>query len=164
MEKDEFGDIMTQILSESHPYSMVLIFSLIHKIIHIFTGQVCSSFPLTSFMISCIEVEVVCVQISQLCLTLCNLMDCTLPGSSVHGILQNTGVGSLSLLQGIFPNQGSNPGLLHCRWILYQLRHKGSPQLKEGFIKNCAKLLQLCLILCDFKDNSLLGSSDHEIL
>ena len=38
---------------------------------------------------------------------------------------QNTGVGGLSLLQGIFPTQGSNPGLLHCRWILYQLRHKG---------------------------------------
>ena len=35
----------------------------------------------------------------------------------------NTGVGSHSLLQGIFPNQGSNPGLLHCRWILYQLSH-----------------------------------------
>ena len=40
---------------------------------------------------------------------------------------QNTGVGSLSLLRGIFPIQGSNPGLLHCRWILYQLSHKGSP-------------------------------------
>ena len=40
---------------------------------------------------------------------------------------QNTGVGSLSLPQGIFPNQGSNPGLLHCRWILYQLSHKESP-------------------------------------
>ena len=39
---------------------------------------------------------------------------------------QNTGVGSLSLLQGVFPTQGSNPGLLHCRRILYQLRHKGS--------------------------------------
>ena len=36
---------------------------------------------------------------------------------------QNTGVGSLSLLQGIFPTQGSNPGLLHCRRILYQLSH-----------------------------------------
>ena len=34
---------------------------------------------------------------------------------------QNTGVGSLSLLQGIFPTQGFNPGLLHCRQILYQL-------------------------------------------
>ena len=40
---------------------------------------------------------------------------------------QNTGVGSLPLLQGIFPTQGSNPGFPHCRWILYQLSHKGSP-------------------------------------
>ena len=38
----------------------------------------------------------------------------------------NIGVGNLSLLQGIFPTQGSNPGLPHCRWILYQLSHKGS--------------------------------------
>ena len=42
---------------------------------------------------------------------------------------QNTGVGSLSLLQGIFPTQGSNPGLLHCR-ILYQLTYQGN-QLKD---------------------------------
>ena len=40
---------------------------------------------------------------------------------------QNTGVGSLSLLEGIFPAQGLNPGLLYCRLILYQLSHKGSP-------------------------------------
>ena len=40
---------------------------------------------------------------------------------------QNTGVGSLSLLQGIFPIQGSNPAFPHCRQILYQLSHKGSP-------------------------------------
>ena len=39
---------------------------------------------------------------------------------------QNTGVGSLSLLQGTFPTQKSNPGLPHCRQILYQLSHKGS--------------------------------------
>ena len=38
---------------------------------------------------------------------------------------QNTGVGSLSLLQGLFPTQGSNPGLPHCRWIFYQLSHQG---------------------------------------
>ena len=84
-------------------------------------------------------------------------MDCSPPGFSVHGAYQarilesescsvvfdslpphglysswdspgkNTGVGSRSLLQGIIPNQGSNPGLPHCRRILYQLRHKGSP-------------------------------------
>ena len=125
-------------------------------------------------------------QALQSCLTLCDPMDCSLPGSSVHGVLQarilewvampsskgssqprnrtyvsstagrffthwatwetlqphglygpwnssgqNTGVGSLSLLQGIFPTQGSNPGLPHCRWILYQLNHKGCPRILE---------------------------------
>ena len=44
---------------------------------------------------------------------------------------QNTGVDSLSLLQGIFPTQGLNPGLLNCRQILYQLSHKGSPRILE---------------------------------
>ena len=44
---------------------------------------------------------------------------------------QSTEVGSLSHLQGIFPTQGLNPGLLHCRWILYQLSHKGSPRILE---------------------------------
>ena len=44
---------------------------------------------------------------------------------------QNTGVGSLSLLQGIFPTQRSKPRLLHCRRILYQLSHKGSPIILE---------------------------------
>ena len=44
---------------------------------------------------------------------------------------QKTGVGSLSLLQGIFPTQGSNPGLPPYRWILYQLNHKGSPRILE---------------------------------
>ena len=44
---------------------------------------------------------------------------------------QNTGVGSLSLLQGIFPTQRSNPGLPHCRRILYQLSHNGSPKMEK---------------------------------
>ena len=44
---------------------------------------------------------------------------------------QNTGVGSLSLLQGIFSTQGSNPGLLHCGQILYQLSHQGNPRILE---------------------------------
>ena len=43
---------------------------------------------------------------------------------------KNTAVGSLSLLQGIFPAQESNRGLLHCRWILYQLSRQGSPTLR----------------------------------
>ena len=44
---------------------------------------------------------------------------------------QDTGVGSLSLLQGIFPTQKSNPCLPHCRQILYQQSHKGSPRILE---------------------------------
>ena len=44
---------------------------------------------------------------------------------------QNIGVGSLSLLQGFFPTQGSNPSLPHYRWILYQLSYKGSPRILE---------------------------------
>ena len=44
---------------------------------------------------------------------------------------QNTGVGSLSLLQGIFPTQGLNLGLPHCRQILYQLSHKGNSRMTE---------------------------------
>jgi len=48
------------------------------------------------------------------------------PWTVVHGILQGTGVHSLSLFQKIISIQGSNPGLPHCRQILYQLSHKGS--------------------------------------
>ena len=50
---------------------------------------------------------------------------------------QNTGVGSLSLLQGIFPSQGSNPGLWLWRPILYQLSHKGSPNIYLESINTC---------------------------
>ena len=66
------------------------------------------------------------VKVSKSCLTLCDPMDC--PWNSLG---QNTRVGSLSILQGIFPTQGSNPGLPHCRQILYQLSHKGSPRILE---------------------------------
>ena len=110
-------------------------------------------------------------------------MDCSPPGSSVHGILQaripnwvavsfsrgssrtrgwtrvslgphglqptrllcpwnslgkNTGVGCHALLQRTFPTQGSNPGLLHCRQILYQLSYQGSP---EGTYLNIIKAI-----------------------
>ena len=68
------------------------------------------------------------VRVAQLCLTLCNPTDYT-----VHGILQARILEwiALSLLQGIFPTQGLNPGLHHCRRILYQLSHKGSPCFDE---------------------------------
>ena len=67
--------------------------------------------------------------VAQLCPTLCNPMDCSTPGSSVHADSpgKNTGVGCHALLQEIFPTHGSSPGLLYCRQILYQLSHQGSP-------------------------------------
>ena len=68
------------------------------------------------------------VKVAQLCPTLCDLMDC--PWNSLG---QNTRVGSLSHLQGIFPTQGSNPGLPHCRQILYQLSHKGTQKSAGNF-------------------------------
>ena len=60
-----------------------------------------------------LKVEKLKVFIAQLSPTLCDLMDCSLPGSSIHGILWaiTSGVGSHSLLQGIFQIQESNPGL-----------------------------------------------------
>ena len=71
----------------------------------------------------------VCVLVAQSYLTFCNLMDCSPPGSFVHGILHPgkiTGVGCHSLLQGIFPTHGSNSRLRHCGQILYCLSHQGS--------------------------------------
>ena len=71
--------------------------------------------------------------VTQSCPTLCNPMDCNLPGSSVHGDSpgKNTGVGCHALLQGIFPTQGSNLVLPYCRWILYCLSHQGSTRILE---------------------------------
>ena len=63
------------------------------------------------------------VKVTQSCLILCDPMDCS-PQNSPG---QNTGEGSLSLLQGIFPTQGSSPILPHCRRILYQLSYQRSP-------------------------------------
>ena len=70
----------------------------------------------------------VCVKVTRSCLTLCNPMDCSpliyrflCPWNSPG---KNIGVGSHSLLQGIFPTQGLNPGLLHCRQILHCLSYK----------------------------------------
>ena len=102
-------------------------------------------------------------------------------------------MGCHALLQGIFPTQGSNPSLLHCRWILYRLSRQGSPRILEwvacpwlqgnfltrelnwGLLK-CRWILyqlsylgsplvtQSCLTLCDSMDCSLPGSSVRGIL
>ena len=62
------------------------------------------------------------VKVAQSCPTLCNPMHELY--SLWNSLGQNTGVHSRSLLQGIYPTPGMNPGLLHCRQILYQLSHK----------------------------------------
>ena len=72
---------------------------------------------------------VVCnVLVTQSCLTLCDPMDCMLPGSSVHGILQARILEwvVIPFSRGIFPTQGLKLGLPHCRQILYHLSHQES--------------------------------------
>ena len=74
----------------------------------------------------------------------------------------NTGVGTLSLLQGIFPTQGSKAGLLHCRWILYQLSHKESsvPTIK---IVMCFLLLLKKLCIFELR-KYMVGGFNHTCL
>ena len=68
----------------------------------------------------------VCIRlVTQSCPTLCDPVDKSPPGFSVHG------GGCHVLLQGIFPTQGSNSGFQHCRWILYHLSHQGSTRRLE---------------------------------
>ena len=83
--------------------------------------------------------------VTQLCSTLCNLMDCSPSGSSVYGDSQgkNTGVGCHALLQGICPTQGSNPGLPHCRQILLPTE---PPQKPKNTGVSSLSLLQRILL------------------
>ena len=69
------------------------------------------------------------ILVAQSCLTLYHPMDCSPSDSSVHGVLQARIVEweAIPFSRGIFPTQGSNPGLLLCRQILYHLSHQGSP-------------------------------------
>ena len=71
-------------------------------------------------------------EVAQSCPTLCDPVDCSLPGSSIHGILQARILEwvAISFSRGMFPTQGSNPGLLHCRQISYRLNYKGSPYIE----------------------------------
>ena len=93
----------------------------------------------------------VCMHVcAQACLTLCDPMDDSLPGSSVHGIFpgKNTGPGCHFFLQGIFPTQGSNLRLLHCRQMLYCWPPGETPQKKSGQYEaspKCSLLLSLSL-------------------
>ena len=74
---------------------------------------------------------------------LCNPMDCSLSGSSVHRIFQARVLEwiAISFSRGIFLTQGSNPGLPHCRQMLYRLSHQGSPSNTLIGYKNCSDLI-----------------------
>ena len=75
------------------------------------------------------------VLVTQSCQALCNPMDCSPPGLSVHEIVQAIILNwvASSLLQGIFPTQGSKLGLPHCRKIPSRLSNQGSPNFLDGF-------------------------------
>ena len=83
-------------------------------------------------------------EVAQSCRTLCHAMDCSLPGSSVHGILQAriTGVGCHALLQGIFLTQGSNPCLLH--WQVNSFNTSTTWEAHLTYAAAAAKSLQSC--------------------
>ena len=83
------------------------------------------------------------VLVARLCPTLCDPMNCSLPGSSVWNSLgKNTGVGCHFLLQGIFPTQGLNLALLHFRWILYHLSYQGNPKMSILKLRSLHKQLR----------------------
>ena len=81
----------------------------------------------------CVSIHGAACLVAQSCLTLCDTMDCSPPGSSVHGDPpgKNIGVACHALLQGLFPTQGLNPGFLHCRRILYNLSQQGYTRILE---------------------------------
>ena len=82
------------------------------------------------------------VLLAQSCLTLCNPMDCSLPGSSLHGDSpgKNTGMGCHSLLQGIFLTQGSNLGLLHCRRFFTVCATREAQYMKGTFKQDTRRI------------------------
>ena len=94
-------------------------------------------FFLSPFWLPCSS----CCLAAQSCPTLWDPMDCSLPGFSVHGILQarNTGVGCHFLLQGIFPTQGSDPLLLHWQVDSLPLSHQDlSSPIRDGTCGPCS--------------------------
>ena len=104
-----------------------------------------------SFLWNPVKILAHCAVLSvQSCPTLCDPMDCSPPSFSVHEDSpgKNTGAGCHALLWGIFPTQGSNPGLLHCRWILYHLSHQGWDQSNVFSILLGVKSISSCRMEC----------------
>ena len=101
--------------------------------------------------------------ISQSCPTLCDPMNCSPPGSSIQDFPgKNAGVGCHSLLQGIFPTQGSNPGLPYCRQTLYHLSHWGV--LDHLWIYSTEIFFSWFILLVIFNWVSDIGVSDYETI
>ena len=86
--------------------------------------------------------------VAQSCGALCDPTDGSLPGSSVCRDSPGMTVGCQALLQGIFPTQGSNPSLLHFRWILYRLSHKESHTNQLSFILKLCEDLEYMFLNC----------------
>ena len=98
-----------------------------HKTVSVSVSPLCRFSPFSFASLACSlsvlhrpDVAETCVLVTQLCPPLCDPMDCSPPGSSIHGILQARILEwvAISSSREIFPSQGSNLGLLHCRWML----------------------------------------------
>ena len=114
-------------INRGESFWLVLWWDVMRMALHLFGSS--SSKPVCVCVCVCVCARArACVRVlvTQICPTFCTPMDCSPPGSSVHGDSpgKNTGVDCHSLLQGIFLTQGSNPSLLHCRQILYCLNYK----------------------------------------
>ena len=139
----------------SHPWSLV-------PLCHAGIDRTSSELPLGSFDLSWAYysslnlILFVCL-VTQLRPTLWDTMDCSPPGSSVHGDSpgKNAGVGCHALFQGIFPTQGSRPGLLYCRQILYHLRHQENPK---------AVCIHIHFLLLEWPPGALRLSESHFFL
>ena len=105
---------------------------LAHSKLHTYCFKVVTNYPTEEFL-SFRNIgpflRRLCVLSHSVMSNFCDPMDSSLPGSSVHGDSpgKNTGVGCHALLQVIFSNQELNPGIPHCRQILYHLSHQGGP-------------------------------------
>ena len=92
-------------------------------------------------------------EVAQSCPTLCDPMDSSLPGSSIHFPGKSTGVDYHFLLQRIFPTQGSNLGLPHRRQRLYRLSHQGS-QVQIRHLTNMSCLFLFSIFVLEKKKKS----------
>ena len=126
-----------------------------HCVFWLFQVMLCFCFPLKQYFILISLVQSLShvwlfatpwTAASQASLSITNSRSSPKPNSPG----QNTGVGSLSLLQGIFPTQGSSPGILHCRQILYQLSHKGSPKCVYTVPNIKININTITLCICNY--------------